>query len=98
MYDIIIIGAGPAGLTAAIYALRANKKVLLLEANKVGGNILKAHKVDNYPGLPHVTGKELADTFFKQVEELGAEIKYEKAMNIMENNNTYLVQTVDNMY
>ena len=98
MYDIIIIGAGPAGLTAAIYALRANKKILLLEANKVGGNILKAHKVDNYPGLPHVTGQELADTFFKQVEELGAEIKYEKAMNIMENGKTYFVQTVDNMY
>ena len=98
MYDIIIIGAGPAGLTAAIYALRANKKVLILEANKPGGNILKAHKVDNYPGLPHVTGEELAKSFLDQAIELGAELKYEKAMNFMNNDKTKYVQTIDNMY
>ena len=98
IYDILIIGAGPAGLTAAIYALRANKKVLVLEAYKIGGNILKASMVDNYPGLLHVTGEELADSFYKQALELGVEIKYEKAMSIMDKNGNYVVQTMDNMY
>ena len=51
MYDLIIIGAGPAGLTAALYALRANKKVLILEAVGYGGQIINAHKIENYPAM-----------------------------------------------
>ena len=98
MYDIVIIGGGPAGITASLYGIRANKKVLVLEANKVGGNILKAHMVDNYPGTPHITGEELGKLFLQQALDLGVEIKYEKAMNIMDMNGKKVVQTLDNMY
>ena len=82
MYDIIIIGAGPAGLTAAIYGTRANKKTLVLEAKTYGGQIISASKIDNYPGIPHISGVEYATNLFNQAKELGAEIKFEKAINI----------------
>ena len=61
MYDIIIIGGGPAGLSAAIYARRANKSVLILEKNAFGGQITYSPKVENYPGFESVSGSELAD-------------------------------------
>ncbi len=98
MYDIIIIGGGPAGITASIYGVRAGKKVLVLEANQVGGKILKAHMVDNYPGVEHVTGKELANNFYEQALNLGVDIKLEKAMSITDSGNKKIVQTLDNMY
>ena len=60
MYDIIIVGCGPAGMTAALYALRAGKKVLLFEAKSYGGQILKASIVENYPGVETTTGFDLA--------------------------------------
>ena len=75
MYDIIIIGAGPAGLTAALYAVRSNKKVLVLEAKSYGGQIINANKIENYPGLPIISGFEFATTLYNQVKNLGAEIK-----------------------
>lgn len=87
MYDIIIVGAGPAGLTAALYALRANKKVLLFESKTYGGQIINAAKIDNYPGLPHISGFDYATTLYNQVMELGAEIKYETVLHIDENKN-----------
>ena len=98
MYDIIIIGGGPAGITASIYGVRAGKKVLVLEAKKVGGKILMAHMVDNYPGMPHVTGEELGKSFLDQALDLGVEIKYEKAMGIIDEGDKKIVQTLDNMY
>ena len=98
MYDIVIIGGGPAGISASLYGVRANKKVLVLEANRVGGSILKAHLVDNYPGTPHITGEELGKILLQQALDLGVEIKYEKAMNIMDMNGKKVVQTLDNMY
>ncbi len=98
MYDIVVIGGGPAGITAAIYGVRANKKVLVLEAKEVGGKILQAHMVDNYPGVYHITGQELGKKFLEQAEALEVEIKNEKAMNIMEMNGKKIVQTLDNTY
>lgn len=98
MYDIIIIGGGPAGLTAGIYGVRAGKKVLVLEAGKVGGKILQAHMVDNYPGAEHITGEELGNNFYEQALNLGVEIKLEKAMSIMAMGNKKIVQTLDNTY
>lgn len=83
MYDIIIIGAGPAGLTAAIYGRRANKKVLVLEALTYGGQIVNTTVIDNYPALPHVTGFDFATNLYNQVIELGAEVKFEKVINII---------------
>ena len=98
MYDIIIIGGGPAGLTAGIYGVRAGKKVLVLEASKVGGKILHAHMVDNYPGAEHITGEELGNNFYEQALNLGVEIKLEKAMSIMVMGNKKIIQTLDNTY
>ena len=82
MFDIIIVGAGPAGLTSALYALRANKKVLILEGKNYGGQIINAKRIDNYPGMPHISGFEFANILYNQVKELGAEIKYEKVIGI----------------
>ncbi len=82
MYDIIIVGAGPAGLTSALYALRANKKVLVLEAKSYGGQILNAHKVENYPAIDSITGFDFATNLYNQVKKLGLEIKYETVLHV----------------
>lgn len=85
MYDIIIIGAGPAGLTAALYALRANKKVLVFEAKTYGGQIVNASKIENYPGIPLISGFEYANTLYNQVKNMGMEIRFETVVRIEEN-------------
>ncbi len=82
MYDIIIIGAGPAGLTAAIYARRANKSVLLLEKGAFGGQITFSPKVENYPGFSSLSGTELADHFVEQALSLGADVEIETVTGI----------------
>ena len=87
MYDLIIVGAGPAGLTAALYALRANKKVLVFEAKSYGGQIINAHKVENYPGIPSISGFDFATNLYNQVKDLGLEIKYETVLRIDEDKN-----------
>ncbi len=85
MYDIVIVGAGTAGMTAALYALRANKKVLVLEAKTYGGQIVTAHKVENYPGIASISGFDFATNLYNQIKALGAEIKYETVINVDEN-------------
>jgi len=82
MYDIIIIGAGPAGLTAAIYARRAAKKVLVLEAKNYGGQIINTLDIANYPGSSHITGFDFATNLYNQTKDLGAEIVFEKVIDI----------------
>ena len=82
MFDIIIIGAGPAGLTSAIYGLRAGKKVLVLEGKAYGGQIINAEMVENYPGMPKISGVELATNMYNQVKDLGGEVKFEQAVEI----------------
>ncbi len=75
MHDIIIIGAGPAGLTAALYARRAEKSVLLIEKETFGGQITHSPLVENYPGLASVSGSELGNQFFEQALAQGADIE-----------------------
>lgn len=82
MYDVIVIGAGPAGLSAAIYALRAGKKVLVLEGKSYGGQIINTPKVENYPGIKEISGFGFATDMFEQAKALGAEIIYEKCTEI----------------
>lgn len=86
MYDIIIVGAGPAGLTAALYALRANKKVLLFEAKTYGGQIINANKIENYPGVEEISGFDYATTLYNQVKKLGGEFKFETVIRIEADN------------
>lgn len=83
-YDIIIIGGGPAGLTAAIYALRANKTVLVMEKGTFGGQITSSPKVENIPGFLSVSGNEFAEKLVEQAMALGAEIECVEALD-MEN-------------
>ena len=85
MYDIIIIGAGPAGLTSAIYARRAMKKVLVLEALNYGGQIINTLSIDNYPANPNISGFDFATAIYNQAKDLGAEIKFEKVIEIKNN-------------
>ena len=76
MYDIIIIGAGPAGLTAALYARRAGKRVLLLEGNSYGGQITLSPRVENYPGFAAISGTEFSDALLSQVLALDTETDF----------------------
>jgi len=96
MKDIIIIGAGPAGLTAAIYALRAGKSVLLLEAKTYGGQIVNTPEIDNYPAMPHVSGFEFAQKLYEQAVSFGAEIVYEAAASVTDRDGTKVVTTSKN--
>lgn len=82
MYDIIIIGAGPAGLTAALYARRAEKKVLVIEKETFGGQITHSPKVENYPGFTVMSGNEFADKLIEQVMYQGAEIELDTVTGI----------------
>ncbi len=82
MHDIIVIGAGPAGLTAAIYALRANKTVLILEKNSFGGQMTFSPKIENYPGFLSVSGSELADSLVEQALAQGADVELEEVEKI----------------
>ena len=85
MTDIIIIGAGPAGMTAAIYARRAAKSVLVLEALSYGGQIINTPDIENYPVAAHISGFDFATKVYEQAQALGAECKFEKALSVEDN-------------
>ena len=82
MYDIIVVGGGPAGLTAAIYARRAGKAVLVLEKDALGGQITWSPKVENYPAIPSISGLDLGNLIAEQAMEQGAEVEIEEVGSI----------------
>ncbi|MBQ7006069.1 MAG: FAD-dependent oxidoreductase [Clostridia bacterium] len=92
IYDTIIIGAGPAGLTAAIYLRRANKNVLVLEKETFGGQITHSPKVENYPGFLSVSGVEFADKLVEQAMSQGADIDLDEAKGITKENGIFTVK------
>ena len=98
MYDIVIVGAGTAGMSAAIYGVRSGKKVLLLEEKNYGGQIVNTPEVENYPGIIKTSGFEFATNLFNQAKSLGAEIKYEKALKIEDNGTLKTIVTNKNTY
>lgn len=98
MYDVIIIGAGPAGLTAAIYARRASKKVLVLEAKTYGGQIINTLDIENYPVEEHISGVDFATKLYKQAENLGAEVAFEKVVSVKLVGKEKEVTTEDDIY
>ncbi len=93
MYDLIVIGGGPAGMTAALYALRNGKSVLVLEKHGFGGQITYSPKVENYPGTKEMSGNEFADKLLDQILSLGAEVELEKAVSVEEADGHKLVKT-----
>lgn len=88
MHDITIIGAGPAGLTAALYALRAGKTVLVLEKSNFGGQMTYSPKIENYPGSMQLSGNELAEQLIEQVISHGADIEPEEVTGIEDHGET----------
>ena len=93
MYDIIIIGGGPAGLTAALYALRAGKSVLVIEKSTFGGQITWSPKVENFPTIPSISGAELGDRLTSQVLEQGAELELDEVVSVELDGDTKRVKT-----
>lgn len=98
MYDIIIIGGGPSGLTAALYALRGNKSVLILEKENFGGQIANSPKVENYPTIKEISGSDLTDKMVSQVLDLGAEFELENVENIQKKGSIFEIKTNYNKY
>ncbi|MCI8292868.1 MAG: thioredoxin-disulfide reductase [Hespellia sp.] len=98
MYDIGIIGGGTAGLTAAIYAQRAGKQTVILEAMSYGGQITATHKIENYPGIESISGGEFAEGLMSQAKKLGADMKSEKVMKVREERDHKVIETEGNLY
>ena len=98
MYDCIVVGGGPAGLTAAIYLKRACKKVAIFEREVFGGQITKATEVENYPGFDRISGMELGNKMKAQAEDLGVECFYDEIIQIEKNGDVFQVITVDKTY
>ena len=97
-YDIVIVGAGTAGLSAAIYAVRAGKSVIVLEATTHGGQIVNTPEVENYPGIQKISGFEFANNLYKQAKSLGAEVIYAKVIGIEVNGEEKIVHTTKEDY
>lgn len=98
MYDIVIVGAGPAGLCAALYARRAEKSVLLIEKSTFGGQITHSPRVENYPGFLAMSGNELAEKLFEQVLEHGAEIELDEVKKIEKSDTGFSVITENSSF
>ena len=95
LYDVIIVGAGPAGLTAAIYASRANLSVLIIEAGVNGGKLSKTYEIENYPGIKSISGLELANKLTEHGQKFGAKL-ISGEVNKIEEDNEYKTVTLTN--
>ena len=93
MYDIIIIGGGAAGMTAALYSLRSGKSVLLLEKETIGGQISQSPRVENFPSIKEIAGNEFSDKLFDQILDLGVEFELDTVTKIEKNDNIFNVVT-----
>lgn len=99
MYDIIVIGGGAAGMTAALYALRNSKTVLVLESESLGGQIATSPRLENYPSIKEISGEQFADNLFEQITSMGADFEIEKAVKIIKlYDGSFTVKTEYNEY
>ena len=92
MYDVLIIGGGPAGLTGAVYLRRAEKKVLLIEKQTFGGQITHSPRVENYPGFVTASGNEIADKFLEQAMSQGTDIELDEIISITKNGDVFIAK------
>ena len=93
MHDVIVVGGGPAGMTAALYALRNGKTALVIEREGFGGQITHSPKVENYPGTLQMSGNEFAERLLDQILAQGAEIEFENVIKVERNESTLIVRT-----
>jgi thioredoxin reductase (NADPH) len=93
MKDLIVIGAGAAGMTAALYALRNGKSVLVLEGESLGGQIATSPRLENYPSIKEISGEQFADNLFNQISDLGADIEIDKVTAIKKEDGIFTVTT-----
>lgn len=91
MFDIIVIGSGVAGMTAALYALRNNKTVLVIEGTSIGGQIAQSPKVENYPTHKQISGVKLSEDLFEQITNLGAEFEFDEVIKVEKNDGKFTV-------
>ena len=98
IYDVIVVGAGVAGLTSAIYLRRAEKKVLVLDKMSYGGQIINTLDIENYPSAEHISGFDLATKIYNQAKGLGAEIKFQEVTEIKDNDDYKEVITNKGIY
>ncbi len=92
MYDIIIIGGGVSGMTAALYSLRNGKKVLLIEGESIGGQIAQSPKVENYPTVKQISGAKLSEDLFDQISSLGVDFEFDKIESVEKVDNKFVVK------
>jgi thioredoxin reductase (NADPH) len=97
-YEIVIIGGGPAGLAAGLYAARARRKTVLLEKGVIGGQIALTELVENYPGIPSINGFDLAQAMLNQAESYGLEVEYAETTAIEQEGRLWLVRTAEDEY
>ncbi len=93
MTDLIVIGAGAAGMTAALYALRNGKKVTLLERSNLGGQISQSPRVENFPTIESISGSELADRFFEQITKMGVDFVFGEVLSLEKIGDIFVVKT-----
>ena len=93
LHDVIIIGGGPAGMTAAIYALRGGKSVLIIEKNNFGGQIANSPRVENIPGTKEISGLDFASNLFDQISDLGVDFELEDVEGVTKENDIFTVKT-----
>ena len=98
MYDIAIIGTGPAGVSAALTAKNRNKSILLLGRKELSGKVLKSHKILNYPGLPGIAGEDLAKAMQRHLDDMGIEITAEQVTNVYAMGDRFAIQCAKEMY
>ncbi len=91
MVDVCVIGAGTAGLSAAIYGMRAGKSVLVMEALNYGGQIINTSDIENYPGFQHISGYDFATALYEQAKKLGMQMVYDKATGIVQEKDKFIV-------
>lgn len=98
MYDTIIIGGGPSGMSAALNLLRANKKVLILEKESFGGQIASSPRVENFPTIPSISGLDLTNRLLEQIMNLGVEFDVDEVIDIIKEDNIFKIKTLYNSY
>ena len=97
-YDLLVIGSGPAGVTASIYAARANKSVLVIEKEAFGGLITHSPKIENYPGFPSISGLELADQFINQAMNLGVNFEFDNIKEVIKTKDEFTLVGENGQY